>query len=84
VLQRICYPEAFYGSSGNAAHLSALRQIRGELTRLAREIHSLDPRYPSDVLRMSDQQCYACMALLYRQGLRQLMASRSRPTQPAT
>ena len=46
VLQRICYPEAFYGSSGNAAHLSALRQIRGELTRLAREIHSLGPQIP--------------------------------------
>ena len=80
VLQRICYPEAFYGSSGNTAHLSALRQIRGELTRLAREIHGLDPRYPSDVLRMSDQQCYACMALLYRQGLKQLIASRNRQT----
>jgi hypothetical protein len=84
ILERISHADAYYGSSANVAHLGALKQIKDGLVSLAEEINKRDSRYPRNLLKMSDQQCYACMAFLYREGLNQLVASRSRTQAPNT
>jgi hypothetical protein len=84
VLERISHCDAYYGRSADVTHLSALEQIKGGLVNLTEEIHRRDSRYPGDLLKISDQQCHACMALLYREGLNRLIASRKGTSKPFT
>ena len=72
ILERICYADTYYGSSGNFSHLSALGQIKDGLTRLSEEVTKDDPSYPKNMLKLSDQQCYASMAVLYYRAVQQL------------
>jgi len=76
ILERICYADTYYGSSGNLSHLSALEQIKDGLTRLSEEVNKQDPSYPKNVLKISDQQCCASMAVLYHRAVRRLAMSR--------
>lgn len=72
ILERIYYADAYYGSSGNFSHLSALEQIKEGLTRLSKEVNKENPSYPKNVLKISDQQCYASMTVLYYRAVQQL------------
>ena len=72
ILERIYYADAYYGSSGNVSHLSALEQIKDGLTRLSKEVNKEDSSYPKNVLKISDQQCYASMTVLYYRAVQQL------------
>jgi hypothetical protein len=65
ILERIYDADSYYGDTGSRAHLGALKRIKDGVLRLAKDINRSDPRYPSNLLRFSDQQCYACMAYLY-------------------
>jgi hypothetical protein len=78
VLDRIYNADAYYGSSGNVVHLKALRQIKEALVQLSEEVNRQDRAYPKNLLRISDQQCYASMTLLYHRALEQLAALRNR------
>lgn len=69
VLERIYNADSYYGSSGNAAHLSALTEIKDSLQKLSRQVHECDHCYPANVLKISDQQCWASMALLYHRAV---------------
>jgi hypothetical protein len=72
ILERIYHADAYYGSSGNFSHMSALELIKGGLTRLSEEVNKQEPSYPKNVLKISDQQCYASMAVLYHRAVQQL------------
>ena len=74
-LERICHADAYYGRSGNFAHLNALKQIKDGLVALSEDVARRDPSYPRNPLRISDQQCYASMTLLYRRALERLARS---------
>ncbi len=72
ILERIFHAEDHYGISGNIEHLMALWHIKDALTELSEEVNRQDRTYPRDPLKMSDQQCYASMALLYYRELKRL------------
>jgi hypothetical protein len=72
ILERIYYADAYYGSSGNFFHMGALEQIKDGLTRLSEEVNREDPSYPKNLLKISDQQCCASMAVLYHRAVQQL------------
>jgi hypothetical protein len=69
VLERIHNADAYYGGSGNTTHLGALTEIKDSLRRLSELVNKRDQKYPLNMLRMSDQQCWASMALLYREAV---------------
>lgn len=72
ILERIYYADAYYGSSGNFSHLGALEQIKDGLTRLSKEVNKEDPSHSKNILKISDQQCYGSMAVLYYRAVQQL------------
>ncbi len=72
MLERIYYADTYYGKSSNSAHLNALRYIKDALVNLTDEINRKDPKYPRSVLKISDQQCYASMALIFSRALQRL------------
>jgi len=74
ILERICHADAYYGSSANFAHLNALKQIKDGLVALSAEVNRRNPSYPRDPLKISDQQCYASMTLLYHRAEERLAA----------
>ncbi len=82
ILERIYYADAYYGSSGNTTHMSALKQIKDELSRISQEINRQCPQYPRNILKISDQQCYGSMALLYHQVVRQFAMGNNMPGGP--
>jgi hypothetical protein len=73
ILERIYNADSYYGSSGNAAHLSALSEIKNGLEDLSKQVHEHDRYYPVNMLRISDQQCWASMALLYHRAVQRKM-----------
>jgi hypothetical protein len=78
VLERICHADAYYGSSGNFAHLNALKQIKDGLVTLSEEVSRRDPSYPRNPLKISDQQCGASMTLLYHRAVERLAVLKDR------
>lgn len=78
ILERICHADAYYGDSGNVAHLNALKRIKDGLVALSEEVSRRDPSYPGNPLRISDQQCYASMALLYHRAVERLAVLKDR------
>jgi|GEM_PF-763591 hypothetical protein len=72
ILERIYYADAYYGSSGHFSHMSALKQIKEGIIRLSEEVNGQDPSYPKNILRISDQQCHASMAVLYHGAVQKL------------
>ncbi len=84
ILERVYYADAYYGSSGNSTHMNALKQIKDGLVNLTEEINRQDPRYPRSLLKMSDQQCYASMAFLYKKAVQRLAMANGRSVGPFT
>jgi hypothetical protein len=82
ILERVYDVDSYYGDTGSTTHLVALKQIRDGAIRLAGEIHRTDPRYPSRLLKFSDQQCHACMACLYKSAADQLAMQRGMFAEP--
>jgi hypothetical protein len=82
ILERIYDVDSYYGDTGNVAHLIALRQIRDGILRLAVEMNRTDPKYPSNILKFSDQQCYACMAYLYNRAADQFALRKNQFSEP--
>lgn len=78
ILERIYHADAYYGSSGNVAHLNALKQIKDGLVTLSEEVSKRDSSYPRNPLKISDQQCYASMALLYHRAVERLAVLKDR------
>ncbi len=79
IMERVYDADTYYGSSGNSSHLGALKQIKDDLVKLSEQVNKLDSRYPKNLLRISDQQCYASMALLYDRAARQFATAGSQP-----
>lgn len=75
ILERIFNADSYYGRSGNAAHLNALSEIKEGLEDLSRQVHEYDKFYSANMLRISDQQCWASMALLYHRAVQRKMDS---------
>ncbi len=78
VLERINYADAYYGSSSNFSHMSALKQIKEGIIRLSEEVNRQDHSYPRNILKISDQQCHASMAVMYHRAAQKLAMSRER------
>jgi len=76
ILERINNADAYYGSSANFEHLNALKQIKDGLVSLSEEVHRRDSTYPKNPLKISDQQCYASMTLLYHSAEERLAVTK--------
>lgn len=65
ILERIYNADAYYGSSGSTGHLSALKEIKNGLIDLCEQVNRRNPSFPKHIIKISDQQCWGSMALLY-------------------